>query len=211
METITQNKKEKVKVADIYSELFKIQKKQLVVKQTRQMKTKDGTVLYANLDDTLEVALPVLNERGILYTAYTDGAKLTSRFLHVSSGTSIETSLDIGSPASNIELAARISVIKRYHLRSVLNIRGEDVIDDKNNQSEKSTQVASSENDVTIEIDENEPFSEALVTALKYINGTSNKDILTLTKTQVENSTKLLAEEKAYAIKKIDEKLNSTN
>lgn len=211
-QTQLQNKKEKAVKMNISQALFEIQRKQLVVSQSRKTVTKDGTVLYANLDDTLEVALPALIENGILYTAYTNDSKLISRFLHVESNTQLETSLDIGAPASNIELAARISVIKRYHLRSVLNIRGEDLPEDKKNTIEIIASVPpSTTEDITVEIDENEPFSEALQTALKYVEGSSNKDVLTLTKTQVQNSTKLLAEEKAYVIKKIDAKLNQTS
>lgn len=212
METTPQVKKEKPAKITISEALFQIQEKQLIVQQKRKMQTKDGTVLYANLDDTLEVALPALIRYGVLYTTYTNDGKLISKFTHLDSGTFIETSLEIGAPTSNIELTARMSVIKRYHLRSVLNIRGEDIVEDKKAPAEATPTVSKqTTDDITIELDENEPFSEALQTALKYVEGTSNKEVLNLTKTQVENSTKLLAEEKAYVLKKINAKLNQTS
>lgn len=198
----------KTKGSDIYDALFEIQKQQLVVKQTRQMKSKEEVIMYANLDDTLEVALPALISHHILYTAYTENAQIISRFMHVPSGTCVMASLDFGNPTSNVELAARISVAKRYHLRSVLNIRGEDVIVEKKSEVSKPA-LENIINDVTVELDENEPFSEALQNALKYVEASSNKDVLSLTRSQVEKSTKLTDTEKAYVLKKIDGKLHA--
>lgn len=196
------------KKPDIYDALFAIQKQQLVVKQTRQMKSKDEVIMYANLDDTLEVALPALISHEILYTAYTENSQIISRFTHIPSDTFVTASLDIGNPTSNVELAARISVAKRYHLRSMLNIRGEDVVVEKKSEVSKPA-LEQIINDVTVELDENEPFSEALQTALKYVEAASNKDVLSLTRSQVEKSTKLNDTEKAYVLKKIDGKLHA--
>lgn len=206
----TKTKKTESKGPDIYDALFEIQKKQLVVKQTRQMKLKEEVIMYANLDDTLEVALPVLITHQILYTAYTENAQIISRFMHVPSGTCVTASLDIGNPTSNVELAARISVAKRYHLRSVLNIRGEDVIVVPEKKVKVSTPALKEiVQDLTVELDENEPFSEALQNALKYVEASSNKDVLAMTKSQVEKSEKLSDIEKAYVLKKIDGKIHA--
>lgn len=203
-----ETKKVEKKANNIHTNLLEIQKAKLSVVRRRTGKNKDGEYVYANLDDVLEVALPTLCEREILHLPGMDGDAVVTKLLHVPTDTSVVTKTVIGSPQGTQDLLARVSGIKKMHLMSLLNIQGEDETPPKtpivpDNQTKPAQ-------DITVELDQNEPFSEALQTALKYIESASNRDVLALTRTQVEKSTKLSQEEKQFALQKIDAKLNGT-
>ncbi len=129
----TKKTKEKIIITetpkDINSALFALQKEEIVVPRNGKGNISGREYKYATLDDVIAKIRPIMQVHNLLLTQIMDNNMLTTKIIHVPSGTEISGVLPLGNPATSQDLGSRITYLRRYALNSMLGLVLEDDVD----------------------------------------------------------------------------------
>lgn len=192
------------KIKDINEALFMLQGENITVPRRATGNINGRTYKYATLDDAMNEARPYLQKYGIMVTQVPDGERVTTRLVHVETGTEISGNLLLGNPASSQDLGSRITYLSRYMLRMMLGIVLEDDlygIQSLPTDAPKTTapvapkpveNVVSNESQASFASDESENYLKAKGMIL----ACASLPALNLVKQQISNSKKITDAEK---------------